>query len=107
MLTGGCQHLFASKDSVCTSHETHGLFRFSECAPSGGQSNHGSWQNNTCRGNGPNQGVIMHGLDNSNLEYAYCNCVVVNLLASLASSGVPGIGTSALTGKDSGCSGML
>ena len=48
LLTWRCKHLFAREDSVCTSHETHRLFRFGQCVSSSCKPNYRRRHDDAC-----------------------------------------------------------
>jgi hypothetical protein len=105
-LTGGGQHLFSREYRVRTGHETHRLFRFRKCIPAGSESNDRLGKHYAGSGNGTNKGLVLHRL-NSGQVVIQMKMMHMSTPTSFDSKGVPGIGTNALTGKDSGCSGML
>ena len=70
--------------------------------PTSGQPNNGIRQDNTCSGDGS-----QNGMNRDRLEEVRRGHLRGLVHTGLSPSGVPGIGTSAFTGKDSGCSSKL
>lgn len=109
ILTGCRQHLFPSKDSIRPSHETHRLLELIKSLPTRGKPDDGRRKHNPCRRDRAKQSMVLHRLlmvtrsGQYRPEFETC----VSQHTSFFSNGVPGIGTRAFTGKDSGCSGML
>ena len=110
-LTRCRQHLFAREDCIGPGHETHRLRRFIKCLSPSREADDGRRKHNSCRRNRSKQYMVWQRLREaypsrqirSRVRHIVAQCTRTELF----SSGVPGIGTSAFTGKDSGCSGML
>lgn len=98
------QHLLPSKYGISTRKETHGLFALCERLPSSGKSDDSLREDHAGGGNRTQHSLVRHRLLNSQ---SLLTNDTGQVQTSLSERGVPGIGTSALTGNDSGCSGML
>lgn len=97
--------MFAGEDSVGSRHEAHSLISFSESISTCRQSDDGSRHCYSCSCNSTDKDVNRYRLAKKTVRFAKAGSRTA--LTSFFSNGVPGIGTRALTGKDSGCSGML
>ena len=70
--------------------------------PTSRETDDGARENDTCSGDGTEDGLDRHGLGHEFFINPFDS-----QLTSFFSMGVPSMGTSVLTGKDSGCSGIL
>lgn len=69
ILTGGCEHLLAGKDCICSGHEAHGLICFWQGISSSGESNDGRRHRNSRSGDGTDKSMYRHGLDTILMRY--------------------------------------
>ena len=105
-LTGCCEHLFASEHCVCSRHKAQHLFRFAQRLSSSGEADDRLGEDDSGSCNRSEHSRERHRLVNHPVNTT-SQGRARNRLASFFSRGVPGIGTRALTGNDSGCSGRL
>ena len=103
------QHCLASEDGIGPSQEAHSLLSLGVCLPTGGKTNDSRRHHYARCGYSAQHDIVWEGLSRprSVCKYLEHRAEVIGKRTGFFSNGVPGIGTSAFTGKDSGCSGML